>query len=444
MRGWVVGYFALSWSMTSWAFTPGLIFGIEHRIRRHEVKFRIRESHQQEAFENNVDENFYPINNPDSQLYSMLESALKKALQRKQRQLTSLEAEWKKAQEAETLQHRADLILANLHVLTKPGVTRATLQDWSVDSDGQVGNFFEIELELDPQYDSPQDEAEAIYAQVRKRKRGTVVVRGLLDQAEKSLISIKKYLEELQELNSNLNMGRLEYLRDNIQREAKQLDISFQDFEYSQPKQSPNNNSKSHTKNTPKSQHTCRRLTTPDGNHIVLVGRNRHDNEYLSFHAARGNDVWMHARGCPGAHVLLQVRRGNPSPSEESLQFAANLAAFYSEAKSERKALVTAASPKHLLKPRGAPPGAVKLRQELPSLVGHPQNVPQHLLEMRDEEWDETGNRSLGTKAKNKKRTLAAIQQTQDSKRAERLLKQRAKRKRQSLRDDEGSETASF
>eukprot|EP00957_Ditylum_brightwellii_P110228 8407751-Ditylum_brightwellii.AAC.1 len=95
----------------------------------------------------------------------------------------------------------------------------------------------------------------------------------------------------------------------------------------------------------------------------------------------------MHARGCPGAHVLLRTNQNNynnedPSSiyNQECLQYAANLAVFYSDARTETNgAYVTVAEPRHIKKPRGAPPGAVSLRQELMTLIGRPNDVPDEL-----------------------------------------------------------------
>ena len=61
-------------------------------------------------------------------------------------------------------------------------------------------------------------------------------------------------------------------------------------------------------------------------------------------------------RGVPGAHVVLRqsLVAGRPPPDDECLQMAADLAAFYSEARDENKILVTYTSPKHVNKPKGA------------------------------------------------------------------------------------------
>jgi hypothetical protein len=399
---------------------------------------------------NDEDEN---SSSPALELYNTLHNALKKAMDANQRKLESLTSEYNKAQQAEGLQHRADLLMANLYMFSDSSITEATVQDWSDNDDGGVDGFeySEVILQLNTkQYSSAQEEAETIYAQVRKMKRGTVVVQDLLQQNELAQQLLQQQMTELDKYQkddeSEFDLNGLEVARETIKRTAKRTGIKENDLYHNiiQQKQQPrqqksgnaNNKQKLNSKQQQQQQrpNTCRRMRTPDGQHLVLVGRNRFDNEYLSFHAARGNDIWMHARGCPGAHVLLQSRRGDPEVSDESLQFAANLAAFYSEARAERKAVITTAAPKHIQKPRGAPPGSVKLRQELPALIGLPEEVPYELKEAREESgfgWDEMGTRSLGGKAKHRKQTAAHTKQKVDQKRTERLEKQRSKRQKQ-------------
>lgn len=61
----------------------------------------------------------------------------------------------------------------------------------------------------------------------------------------------------------------------------------------------------------------------------ISVGRNKTENLELTFKRARGNDVWMHIRGRPGAHVLIPVPSGK-SVSLETLLDGANLCIYYS------------------------------------------------------------------------------------------------------------------
>ena len=102
----------------------------------------------------------------------------------------------------------------------------------------------------------------------------------------------------------------------------------------------------------------------------LVVGRNSRQNDRVTFSVARPADRWFHARGVPGAHVLL--RRGphakgsrhDEQPSQRDLQAAADVAAFLSKARGHGRAFpVSVASPKYLRRPKGAPPGAVVILQ---------------------------------------------------------------------------------
>ncbi len=61
----------------------------------------------------------------------------------------------------------------------------------------------------------------------------------------------------------------------------------------------------------------------------ILVGRNKNENLELTFKHARGNDLWMHVRGRPGAHVVVPVQPGKSVPLETLLD-AAHLTLYYS------------------------------------------------------------------------------------------------------------------
>jgi predicted ribosome quality control (RQC) complex YloA/Tae2 family protein len=62
---------------------------------------------------------------------------------------------------------------------------------------------------------------------------------------------------------------------------------------------------------------------------IILVGRNKDENLELTFKHARGNDIWMHVRGRPGAHVVIPLQPGKSAPLETLLD-AAHLVIYYS------------------------------------------------------------------------------------------------------------------
>ena len=67
----------------------------------------------------------------------------------------------------------------------------------------------------------------------------------------------------------------------------------------------------------------------------VYVGRNNRQNDALSRSAAE-TDMWLHARGVPGSHVIIKVPPGQSVAAKDS-EFAANLAAFYSKVSRSKK-----------------------------------------------------------------------------------------------------------
>lgn len=95
----------------------------------------------------------------------------------------------------------------------------------------------------------------------------------------------------------------------------------------------------------------------------VIVGRNRRENEEITFRIARGNDLWFHARGVPGSHLIVRMARGKEIPYQTLLD-AATLALHFSDARKEGRGDVVYTYRKYIQKPRGAKPGAVLASQE--------------------------------------------------------------------------------
>jgi predicted ribosome quality control (RQC) complex YloA/Tae2 family protein len=93
----------------------------------------------------------------------------------------------------------------------------------------------------------------------------------------------------------------------------------------------------------------------------ILVGRSAKDNDEL-LRAARGNDLWLHARGATGSHVVVPDP-GEP-PDERTVRDAALLAAHFSSARGSDAAEVACTRRKYVRKAKGAAPGAVTYSQE--------------------------------------------------------------------------------
>ncbi|HEX6541408.1 MAG TPA: NFACT RNA binding domain-containing protein [Ktedonobacterales bacterium] len=95
---------------------------------------------------------------------------------------------------------------------------------------------------------------------------------------------------------------------------------------------------------------------------ILLVGKNSRQNEEVTFHQASANDTWLHARGVPGAHVI--IRNGGRPISETTLRQAAALAAYYSQSRSAGSVPVDYTEQRYVRHMKGGGPGMVTYERE--------------------------------------------------------------------------------
>jgi predicted ribosome quality control (RQC) complex YloA/Tae2 family protein len=105
-----------------------------------------------------------------------------------------------------------------------------------------------------------------------------------------------------------------------------------------------------------------RRFTSTDGLPIY-VGRNARENDELTFGLAKSDDLWLHARGTPGSHVIVRLSKGT-DPPPETIRDAATLALLYSDLKKSGKGDVVYTRRKWVKKAKGQAPGAVVVTQE--------------------------------------------------------------------------------
>lgn len=95
----------------------------------------------------------------------------------------------------------------------------------------------------------------------------------------------------------------------------------------------------------------------------ILVGKNSKNNDLLTQKFAYKEDLWLHARGVAGSHVVIKYRAGKPFP-KSVIEKAAQLAAYYSKSKSDSLCPVIVTPKKYVRKPKGAALGAVVVERE--------------------------------------------------------------------------------
>lgn len=95
----------------------------------------------------------------------------------------------------------------------------------------------------------------------------------------------------------------------------------------------------------------------------VWIGKNAKSNDEL-VQKAHKEDVWMHARGVAGSHLVIRMGNEKSMPPKKILIEAASYAAYNSKAKGSDLVPVIITKKKYVRKPKGAPAGAVVVDKE--------------------------------------------------------------------------------
>src|SRR5262245_36623055 len=197
---------------------------------------------------------------------------------RAQRKCERLQEELRSAGEtAARLRQDADLLLAHAHSVTR-GAEQIELPDF----EGRPR-----QLTLDPSRNG-FDNAQAWYAEARKRERAAERLPVLINAAERKLREVEAQLSRAQ---------------------------SGESVELPERTASPR-------KGTSEKALPYKRYQTTSGLEI-RVGRNSRANDDLTFHHASPDDVWMHAREVGGAHVVLRWPDQDANPARRDLEQAA-------------------------------------------------------------------------------------------------------------------------
>jgi predicted ribosome quality control (RQC) complex YloA/Tae2 family protein len=109
----------------------------------------------------------------------------------------------------------------------------------------------------------------------------------------------------------------------------------------------------------------CRfRVFTVDGGFEVWAGKNSANNDLLTLRYAKPDDLWFHARGGSGSHVVLKAHSGKGEPGKRAREQAAGIAAYYSKMKTSGTVAVAMTEKAFVRKPRGSAPGTVVIERE--------------------------------------------------------------------------------
>ena len=290
------------------------------------------------------DEHRFPVSLAMERRYHEQEEALDKA-RAQQARLSDIRAHIKKAARlAEALRadiekaarYRAydrygELLKANLHAISK-GQDRVTVIDYF---DPRTP---ELIIPLDPAR-TPQGNMEDYFKKHRKYLTAEREIMPRLSETERDLQALSAERKSIEDGS----------WKPETTRQGK-------------PARSARRQAGTRRKADERRAGPFRRFISSDGLPIY-VGRNASENEQLTFGEGRPDDLWLHARGAPGSHVLVRLDKG-ADPPFETLRDAATLALLYSDLKKSGKGEVIYTRRKHVRKMKGKSPGTVTVTND--------------------------------------------------------------------------------
>jgi predicted ribosome quality control (RQC) complex YloA/Tae2 family protein len=225
-----------------------------------------------------------------------------------------------------------ELILANAPEIS-PGTKTVEILDY-FDPSGE-----KIEVCLDPMLSAPEN-AQRYFTTYARAKR---VLENTVKQAKMTRAELE-YLEQVSvTLQQADSLREIEAIRIELMEQGYLQDVAENRIRRKESK-------------TP-GEVTL--LSFIAEGHTIIVGRNNKENDFITMKIAGPDDVWMHARRIPGAHVVIKAGQVKGEVSEAALLAGAGIAAYFSKGRTDSKVAVDYTLRRHIKKPKGARPGMV-------------------------------------------------------------------------------------
>jgi len=263
-------------------------------------------------------------------LYDPLEEALESAAEHERRSAERMMEELQSESRAGRYERWGHLLMAQQDQVPE-GADEVELPD--LFEEGEP-----VTIPVDPAK-SPVENAEHYYERARSTRRSREEAEARLDDTIERAERAEALLDELREIDT---LDGIKQFRSEREEEfvpfLNQGGADVDSFPY-------------------------RRFDLGDG-FEVWVGKNARQNHELTFHAAQKYDLWLHARGVPGAHTVLHLPNRDAEPGPRRIHTAAAIAAHYSKAKGSDVAPVMVTERKYVTSPTGADPGVVRVDRE--------------------------------------------------------------------------------
>lgn len=251
---------------------------------------------------------------------------VKTARDRIARKLTAQKSELQKCSERDDIRRCAELLTANLYRVRK-GDGSVTVEDYYEPDCPQRT----IKLDV---LKTPQANAAAMFKEYNKLKTAEQHLTTLISEGERQLEYLNSVLDETERAETEDDLAEIK---------AELIGTGY-------IKKQRGTKERRHKKQGPM------RFVSSDGFEI-LVGRSNAQNDELTAKTARRTDIWLHTKTVHGSHVIISC--DGVTPPERTIEEAAQLAVYYSQARDGGKTQVDYTMVRNVRKPSGSLPGKV-------------------------------------------------------------------------------------
>lgn len=228
------------------------------------------------------------------------------------------------AERMEEYRVSGELLTANLHLAEK-GMKSVSLPNY------YDPELKEIEIPLDVKL-SPAQNAQRYFKLYQKARNARTLAAEQIERTSEELAYLEGQMDNLGKCSGESELAEL---RDELEKFGYVRRVT----------------NRRQMKQLPPSQPM--KFTAPSGA-TILVGKNNLQNDKLTF-SADPNEIWLHAKDMPGSHVIIV----GENPDDETIVYAAKLAAAYSKGANSSNVPVDYTRRRFVKKPSGAKPGFV-------------------------------------------------------------------------------------
>lgn len=293
-------------------------------IKQYGEKYELK---QYESFSELLDAFYYDRENAFrlKKLSSEITRLTTNLLNRANKRLEGRKLELKKTESRETLRKYGELIKANIYAIST-GDKSATVTDFYDE------NLSDITIPLDQKL-SPASNASKYFKEYKKSCTAVTTLSALIEKDLAEIDYLESVLDSISRASTSAEIGEIReelknegYIREKSGQKNKKPALKFEEYQ------------------------------SIEG-YKIAVGKNNLQNDLLTTKIASKLDLWFHTKDIHGSHVI--VFSGGSSVSDETLLFAATLAAKNSKARYSSKVPVDYTLVKHVKKPSGAKAGMV-------------------------------------------------------------------------------------